>query len=136
MYFLLAIWLWLPVVFPFAWIPALLFLFREKDSVFLRLHAAQMVLCLLLFGLAVTGIRLAGDAVQYTAAASQSMTAVFEAALTRKKLDGAVTILRLAMLLPLAAEAILAYTYRLYEAPGLGRLAERLEKKTRPGPLR
>lgn len=136
MYFLLAIWLLLPWVYPFAWILAFVFLFREKDSVYLRLHAAQAGLLLLVMGLICLGLRSAGDLNALAAAQSRNMTAIFAAAETKARLDKLAHIFRLAVLPLLLAEAVLAYPYRWLQLPLLGRLAERLEDKTRPGPLR
>ncbi len=136
MYFLLLIWLLLPWVYPFAWVLAFVFMFREKDSVYLRLHAAQTGLFLLIIGLICLLLRVSGDIVQLIAARSQNMTAVFEAAGKKAKLEEIADVLRFLAMPFLALEAFFAYPYRWLAFPLLGKAAELLEDKTRPGPLR
>lgn len=136
MYFLLIIWLLLPVVYPFSWVLAFVFMFREKDSIYLRLHAAQAGLFLLIVGFICLGLRSAGDIITLLAARSENMTAVIAAAAQKTRLGQIAHVLRLAALPILLAEAFFAYPYRWLMLPLLGKGAERLEEKTRPGPLR
>lgn len=136
MYLLLAVWILIPVVYPFAWVLAVIFLIREKDSVYLRLHAAQAMLFLLLLGLVCLGLRSAGDLIMLRAAGSENMKAVFIAAEKQAKLLKTADVLRCLAFPYLLCEAIFAYVYRWLRFPLFGFLAEKLEEKTRPGPLR
>lgn len=131
-----AVFLFIPYAKLLAWLIPFIFFFREKDSRYLRLHTAQSGFLLLFLALLTLLLNTSADVAFYFASRSQSETAVIEALFLGAKLDQAAWGLALASFALLLVESVLAYTYRLLPLPLLGRMAARLEERTRPGPLR
>ncbi len=135
-YAVTALLLFIPYVNYVAWLVPFFVFFREKDSKYLRLHAAQTGLLILAFSVLALILVVIGDFVSFFAVRSLSDAAIIQAALLNETLAKATDTLRIISLLILVLEAVLAYRYRLLHLPLLGKLALRLHDRTDPGPLR
>ncbi len=136
LYGLLAILLFVPYLRYLAWLLAMVIFFREKDSRFLRLHAAQAGLLTLIFSLLSLSLAFAGDIIQLLAVRSRDNDAMIQASFVTSALAGVVQGLAFAILLIFIIEALLAYTYRILYLPLVGKGAKKLCDRTDPGPLR
>ncbi len=136
MYAITAILLFIPYVSYLAWLVPFVFFFREKDSKYLRLHAAQGGFLVLIFAVLSLLLTVIGDFVSFFAVRSLSDAAIIQAALVNETLAKITDTLHIVSLLVLILEAIFAYSYRLLYLPLLGKLATRLHDRTDPGPLR
>ncbi len=136
MYGLSAVVLLLPGVHFFAWLIAFVFFFREKDSIFLRLHSASIGLLLLFRSMVQILLVVLQDFIFLWASRSQSNAAILVAVSWAERFNTFTIALLLSCLAIMIVQTVMAYNYRYFHLPVIRRLAKRLEENTRPGPLR
>lgn len=136
LYILCLIVSFIPVVSLFSFVLAFVFFFREYDSIFLRLHAAETGLLLLLRGILQVSVNLIEDFLFLQASRSQSNAAWINAMTWSEHLRKVQITLVVVSAAYLLIHGLLSYSYRYWQMPILGKLAKRLEENTRPGPLR
>ncbi len=132
----LAILIFIPGITYLAWLLAFIFLYREKDSDFLRLHQSQNVFLLLILSILRLALSTTGDFLIRRAVRFQSQNLYMQSLIWNKRLDLLGLSLQIIVLIILIVQAFMAYSYIFLKLPGLGTLAHKLEEATRPGPLR
>ena len=111
-------------------------MYKEQDSKFLRLHAAQSGFIFLFYSIINLSLKIIADIILSRATSSRSETAFINALQVQDNLNQTIRIIQVVILLINAVQIILAYNYRFWNIPLLSSLARRLEKKTDSGPLR
>ena len=136
MYILSSLVLFIPYVGIFAWLIAFLFFFRESDSKFLRVHSAQNGFLLMLYSVVELILSIIGGAILSSANESMNQDAIISALITQGNLGNAARIIRFIILVINIVFVLLAYNYRFFNIPVLGKLAYRLHDRTDSGPLK
>ncbi len=136
MYILSTAVIFIPYIGIFAWLVAFLFFFQERDSKLIRVHSAQNGFALMVYSVINLILTIIGNAVMNSAINSRNDAAIINAVSVQANLNTAIRVLQFVFLLINVVMIILAYNYKFFNFPGLGKLAHRLHDRTDGGPIK